>query len=93
MPFKIVVEDLRFHVNSLPSTDSRIKFQALFSLRNKIKIRKSSAAVVTGAGLQVGPTFPTIPTFPYFFLVLLLFPTIFLKMPYYAYFLVKKCLK
>ena len=27
------------------------------------------------AGFQAGPTFPTIPTFPYFFVVLLLFPT------------------
>ena len=35
------------------------------------------------SGFQAGPTFPTIPTFPFFFL----------KMPYYPYFLVQKCLK
>ena len=37
-------------------------------------------------------TFPTIPSFPYFYFVLLLFPTFFLKMPYYPYFLIQKCL-
>ena len=40
------------------------------------------------AGFQAGPTFPTIPTFPYFFLC----SYFFLKMPYYPYFLVQKCL-
>ena len=43
-------------------------------------------------GFQAGPTFPTIPTFPYFFCVPT-FPYFFLKMPYYPYFLVQKCLK
>ena len=33
------------------------------------------------AGFQAGPTFPIFPTFPYFFDLLLLFPTFSLKCP------------